>query len=417
MKTRLTQVFGTILFISYLFIFLPLGAQNGEKYLSINGIVKDKKTKKKLENVSISISNSNIGTVTNDDGEFTIQVKNSLHAKYLDLSSIGYINTRLEIDKISASKLEIFMEPALMLKEIVIKGDPLKLVQEAMNNIEKNYCPKTNLLTGFYRETTKKRNSYINISEAVVDICKTPYNQSTNEDKLQICKGRNLLSQKKGDTLVVKLQGGPNLCIFLDIVKNPDLLLNEENLSYYTLSFEEPLIFNDRVQYVVSFTPKFTAPVALYYGKFYIDKENSAFSRIEFFLSMDDKQKAIQAILRKKPYNLKFKPEEVSFLVSYKLGDDGISYLNYIKNEIRFKCDWKKKLFSTSYTILSEMVVTDITDRNTDIISNKNKFKSTQSLTDNLSFFYDENFWEDYNIIEPTESLESAVKKLKKQYK
>jgi hypothetical protein len=28
--------------------------------------------------------------------------------------------------------------------------------------------------------------------------------------------------------------------------------------------------------------------------------------------------------------------------------------------------------------------------------------------------FYDEKFWEDYNIIEPTESLEYAVKRLKK---
>jgi hypothetical protein len=28
--------------------------------------------------------------------------------------------------------------------------------------------------------------------------------------------------------------------------------------------------------------------------------------------------------------------------------------------------------------------------------------------------FYDEAFWEDYNIIEPTESLEEAVGKLKK---
>ncbi|MGM9796257.1 MAG: hypothetical protein ACI3ZY_01510 [Parabacteroides sp.] len=27
--------------------------------------------------------------------------------------------------------------------------------------------------------------------------------------------------------------------------------------------------------------------------------------------------------------------------------------------EVRFKCDWKRKLFSTNYTVVSEMVVTD----------------------------------------------------------
>ncbi|MGM9796255.1 MAG: hypothetical protein ACI3ZY_01500, partial [Parabacteroides sp.] len=29
------------------------------------------------------------------------------------------------------------------------------------------------------------------------------------------------------------------------------------------------------------------------------------------------------------------------------------------RNEVRFKCDWKRKLFSSNYTVVSEMVVTD----------------------------------------------------------
>ena len=37
-----------------------------------------------------------------------------------------------------------------------------------------------------------------------------------------------------------------------------------------------------------------------------------------FSLSMDNKVKAVQAILAKKPYGLRFKPQELSFLVTYK---------------------------------------------------------------------------------------------------
>jgi hypothetical protein len=44
-------------------------------------------------------------------------------------------------------------------------------------------------------------------------------------------------------------------------------------------------------------------------------------------------------------------------------------------------------------------------------------FKADQSLSDKVSDFADENFWGAYNIIEPTESLENAVYKLKKQHK
>ena len=44
-------------------------------------------------------------------------------------------------------------------------------------------------------------------------------------------------------------------------------------------------------------------------------------------------------------------------------------------------------------------------------------FKADQSLSDKVLDFADESFWGAYNIIEPTESLENAVNKLKKQQK
>ena len=106
----------------------------------------------------------------------------------------------------------------------------------------------------------------------------------------------------------------------------------------------------------------------------------------------------------------------MTFLVAYKQ-NDGRSYLNYVRNEVRFKCDWKRRLFSTSYTVFSEMVVTDRKEDDFSRISYKESFKSGHSLSDKVGNFYDEDFWRGYNIIEPTESLENAVNKLKKQYK
>lgn len=94
---------------------------------------------------------------------------------------------------------------------------------------------------------------------------------------------------------------------------------------------------------------------------------------------------------------------------------NGKSYLNYIRNEVRFKCDWKRRLFSTNYAMVSEMVVTDSKDQAVNAIPYKMSFKSSQSLSDKVSDFRDENFWGSYNIIEPTESLEKAANKLRKQ--
>lgn len=283
-----------------------------------------------------------------------------------------------------------------------------------MQRVSSNYAQVATLQTGFYRETAQKRRRYISISEAVIDVYKTAYTQKNIEhDRVQVLKGRKLLSPKPGDTLEVKLLGGPTLPVFVDIAKNPDLVLDPLVLPCYTFEMQEITWLNERPHYVIRFYPQVVLSFALYEGLLYIDQERLSISRAEFNLDMSDLDKATEAILRKKPFSLRFKPMEVSFLVTYR-EHEGHSYINYVRNEIRFKCDWKRRLFSTTYTIVSEMVATDNRPA-TGNIPYKASFKSNHSLSDRVKDFADEEFWGDYNIIKPTESLENAVHKLKKQ--
>ena len=131
-------------------------------------------------------------------------------------------------------------------------------------------------------------------------------------------------------------------------------------------------------------------------------------------LDMQDRDKARKAILYKKPRGLRCKAQKVSQIITYKTRDN-ITYINYICNRIKFKCDWKKKLFSTGYTIESEMVVTDKSQNEGLPIHWKDAFKDKQIFYDKVDDYWNEDFWEAYHIIEPTESLENAVMKLKKQ--
>lgn len=417
MKTRSKKSMGILLVILLAIGIMPLQAQDeNEIFSTISGVVKDSKTKKTLEYVNVSVPGTNIGTITNTDGEFSLKIRASVQARDVQISHIGYLNTLVPVNGSDVSGLTILLTPNTnLLDEVVVRArDPRYIVEEAMSKVAVNYSPNSNLFTGFYRETAQKGRRYINISEAVIDIYKTPYKDNhVNSDRVQIYKGRKLLSQKASDTLVVKLLGGPNLSVYVDIVKNPDILLDRESLSFYSFKMEESVMLNKRQHYVISFTPQAILPYALYYGKLFIDKEKLSFTRAEFSLSMDDRNKATEAILKKKPFGLRFKPQEVSFLVTYQ-ERDGISYLSYIRNEVRFSCDWKRRLFATNYTINSEMVVTDgkIAESN---IPYRDSFKSSQSLSDRVVDFMDEDFWGAYNIIEPTESLESAVTKLKKQ--
>lgn len=408
-----TLKIGATLFMMLLFV-VPVWAQEID-YFTVKGIVKDKRSGKTLEYVNVSVPGTDIGTVTNANGEFLLKIKESIKNKAVAISHVGYSTYKFPVkaENLDYSTIYLIPNPNLLNEITIYSNDPLLIVERAIKNIHKNYTNNDKLLTGFYRETIRKNRTYINVSEAVVDVFKSPYEQGVSRDQVQIFKGRKLISPDPKDTLMIKLLGGPTLSIFVDIVKNPELILDINNLHYYRFSMADAVMIDDKSHFVISFEPNITLDYALYYGKLYIDKETFCISRAEFNLSMDDKNKATKAILRKKPFGLRFKPELISFLVNYKTVD-ARSRLNYIRSEVKFQCDWTRKLFKTNYTIVAETVITGVKADNAIKIPYRLAFKENQSLSDKVSSFMDPDFWEDYNIIAPDESLETAVIKLKK---
>ena len=412
--TRLIMGLMALLMIPTFHLTAQVETPTGD-FITVEGLVRDKESKKKLEYVNITVAGTNIGTVTNADGASSIKIQKAFSNRPVEVSHIGYLNTVIPLSGKDISGYTVYLEPnPTSLDEVIIRGgDARPIVLEAMSKIPANYPVTESLLTGFYRETAQKGRRYITISEAIIDIYKTAYKRvDASSDRVQILKGRKLLSPKVSDTLIVKLLGGPNLSLYVDIVKNPYLLLDPELMPYYAFRLEGSTVLDERPHYVIDFQPQASLPYALYKGKLYIDKKRLSFSRAEFELDMSDRLKATDAILKKKPFGLRFRPIGVTYLVTYS-ERQGVTWLNYIRNEIRFKCDWKRKLFSTNYTMTSEMVVTD-GKMAEERIPYKISFKSNQSLSDKVSDFTDEQFWGDYNIIEPTESLENAVHKLKK---
>ena len=396
----------------------PVEAMKTE--FTVSGVVRDKESRKKLENVAVSLVGTPIGTVTNAEGVFSLKIPHMDTIPQLELSHIGYMNARFSASAPEGSNnmhATILMIPiALQLNEVVAYGNSARrIVEEALERIPKNYPSGESMTSAFYRETVQKGHRYISISEAMLDVYKTSYKQRTSDrDKVQIDKARRLLSQKQSDTLGVKVVGGPNLPLFMDVVKNAYALFDEETLDYYSFVQEPSVFIDDRLQYVISFRPRVKLDYALYVGRVFIDREHLAFTRAEFELDLSDRERAIAAILYKKPLGLRFRPQKVSFLITYRQ-HDGVTCLNYICNDMCFKCDWKRRLFSSSYVARSEMVAVDREEHPERVIARRDAFKPYQVFYDIVKEYWSEDFWKDYNIIEPTESLEDAVKKLRKQ--
>ena len=436
-------------------VVIPSRAQEADLDLDNNGItitgtVRDRETRRRMENVTVTLVGTSIGTVTNADGVFSLKISGALTSRNLEFSHIGYQNTSMLIpatseitafssdsnpNSTSSTKqkafnpsnspntelsanhtVTIWMTPtARQLDEALIFGaDARQLVEEALRNIPENYPHTNNQLQSFYRETVQKGQRYISVSEAMMDVYKTPYlRRDPDRDRVRLTKARRLMSQKASDTLAVKVEGGPTQSLYLDIVKNPDILFNLQTLDYYSFILEPYEMMDGRIQYVIRFEPRAIVDYALCEGRIYIDREELAITRAEYFLDVSDTDKATSAILRKKPFGIRFRPLEVHQVVQYKLQGD-VAYLSYIRNEIRFKCDWKRRLFSSVYTARSEMVVVERDEQPQNPISRQEAFKSSQIFYDMVNVYWDEDFWKDYNIIEPTESLENAVKKLRR---
>lgn len=378
----------------------------------IGGNVVDDKTGDPLGQVSISAGR--ISVVTNEDGDFSLKL--DADPGTIVVSHLGYKTKRVKVK--NGEELKIRLHPTtIQLREIVVLNeDPRELVDIAISKIPDNYSKVPELLKGFYRETAMKRKHYIYVAEGVENMYKTPYSRSIGRDRVAIVKGRRLLSQKQGDTLGVKVMGGPVQAVVMDLVKNRDFLLNKEDLDAYKFTLGVPEYINDRLQYVVQMEPQWSMPYALYHGKLYIDSERLAFTRIELNLDMADKDKATRTMLVKKPLGVKFKPRELSSVVDYRY-EDGVTRISYLRNTFRFNCDWKKRLFATSFTATCEMVVTDSSSDNVQPIASRSSFDSRDAYYDKVEYFLDPDYWRSYNIIEPSESLDKAIRKLVSKYR
>lgn len=405
-----------ILFIVCCLQSLCLMAQTDSLWI-FSGKVVDAKTRKPMP--FVSVTDRNVGTVTNEEGEFTLKLRKE--PERISISYLGYQTRRLtavECKALEAKRKPVTLSPSsVVLSEIIVEGaDAREIVERAIYKIEDNYPRLPNLLRGFYRETVQKRQRFISIAEGVVDVYKSSYARQNWRDGVAILKGRRLLSQRPSDTLSVKLQGGPVLPVQLDVVKERDVLLNAESLDYYSFSFNISEKMGDRMQYVIAIRPRLVLDVPLYNGRLYIDQETLAFTKIELELDMSDTKKATDFILRKKPYSLRFTPRELSVSIDYKTDDDGITRINYIRNVIRFRCDWKRKLFKSNFTVVSEMVVTDRKESE-DIhpIKIRDTFNRRDNFYDKVVYFEDPNFWGSENIIEPTEDLLNGIEKIKKR--
>jgi hypothetical protein len=220
---------------------------------------------------------------------------------------------------------------------------------------------------------------------------------------------------EKMDTVLFKVQGGPNTTILLDVMKNPYILLSTEYADIYDFYLSDVISIDDKLHYVVSFNQKPYVDEPFYNGKLYVEMQSLAITEAEFELNTQNKEEAARLFIQRKPMGMNIIPEKAVYRAKYTI-EDNHWYFSYARAEVKFKVDWNKKLFNTTYSTMSELAITDRSSEQIEKFTNKDRFKFTDVMDEKVYIFFDQDFWEGYNVIEPDQSIESAIRRLNRKY-
>lgn len=383
-------------------------------FTEYKGKVVSSRNEDPLTAVYLTVENSNISTVTNTDGEFSLKIPNDLDNVNVLVSHLGFQSRTLPLQFFKQQPVVIELQESMEeLEEVAIftYTDPEALVRNMLKNRATNYFSDPTTMTGFYRESIKRGRKNVSLSEAVVKIHKQPYGSSADDD-ISLVKARKTADYDRLDTLALKLRGGPYNPLSIDIMKNPTHIFQESDLSNFDFSFDNPTKIDDQYLYVVDFE-ELNRDEPWYYGKLFIDAETFTLVKAAFNLNVDNRSAATDLFVKKKPGGTKVYPVEVNYDITYRQ-KDGRWYFGYGQTELEFVVNWKRKLFNSRYTVNSELAVTDWeVNPEGKVVKDDTFLNKRVIMNDDVAGFGDIAFWGENNIIEPDESIETAINKIR----
>ncbi len=420
-----------------------------QKFISLQGRITDAETGKALSFVNISLKNSTIGTVSNDDGFYLFHIPYERRNDTLWVSSIGYNSYKKPISKISGNKLDILLQPkTYSLSEITAKPqNAFEIVKQAIAKIPKNYPTKPINMDGFYREISFENDTCVEMAEAACEFYYRPYGEIFNmkeainqlfkkqenhndyyftiigsslminpADRVNIVESRSSNLRHKYRFKVVP-RGGPTGLTSWDIPKTL-IFLNKRQLKKKRFTLTNIASYNNRKVYIISYKGK--KNVLWNRMTLYIDIETLAFIKIKITspnFSMDVRKNWTPALYSKKWRRCKDKEILKNQIIEVNYREHkGLWYLSSVSSDHSFQYVFSKYYKykhlhdSINYKIHKELLINDIKLDNVKKVSEKDNYaNSIYSVLCEYDLNYNPKFWKNYNIIKTTPLQDSLL--------
>lgn len=179
---------------------------NGFSQTQLTGRVTDFMSFQPIENASVYIENTTIGTITNKDGKFSLRVPEQYEKGILIISSIGYSGYKIPVSEFEDGEAVFLEEEIASLDEVVVEADSRPktgndVVKRAVERLPKTMPDTAYLQKGFLRHRERNKNQYKWLIEAAITIYDTDYGTAKNNLKINVDEIRKSYDLRDVDSL------------------------------------------------------------------------------------------------------------------------------------------------------------------------------------------------------------------------
>ncbi len=385
-------------------------------YSTIAGILLDKETGEPVVSASVIVQGTSLGNITNQNGEFRLNLPDSLRRCMLSFSHLGYVGQTVEASALEGRSNVLSLEPKVIsLQEVLIRlVEPKKLLREMVEHRDRNYSTSPVYLTTFYREGVQLKNKFQSLTEAVFKVYKSPTMEPGLKDQVKLLKMSKIDNREQTDSVLAKISSGVEACLQLDIMKNlPDFLLLESGEELYTYTSGDIVSVDDCTANVVYFEQKrggkgtFVLRRTLYR----LGEQRLAACPLRDSSPVCEGR---HTAFRDTPgsENQADNGETCLYRLIQTLERYLLCYVHHIRGDLYFKMKRKRMLFSnpTLYTWF-EMVTCRIDGENVTRFPRAERLL-VHTVFSETDFKYDADFWGDFNVIPLEEELGKIIEKV-----
>lgn len=437
------------LLIFNLVLVFPLFSQTK---ITLKGTVIDSVSQQPLSFSYVSINGVALGTVTNGDGEFVLNIPAAYKDKSVVFSYLGYVRKIYSISALKTlSPLVVPLERDItQIGEVVIKPEKKisakQLLQKVIKNIDVNYAQEPVYLEGYYRETVAENGAFIAYSDAVVQVHYAPYqekeykwsdyrleaqnsisslsnsnmfngrslhrghfhSQTMNQDQAKVIDSRSSKNLTKTD-MYANVQAGPLGIFSKDYLKYKAAFFSDKKFKKFDYEIGEVLMKGVGYVYVLSFRTTLSKEIMeeletknrfksfnkaarnkVLQGKIYIDRDTYAVLKFESSVPAELKEYFCSYT------TMNYKHFDYKLNVEYqKIGDK--YHLKYLRHEDEFILNDTITNNITPYYAVSQFWVDEVKTEQVELFDLTEVFANlpTNQLFD-LPLEYHDDFWDAY---------------------